>query len=303
MTDRRPGAEPPEEGGVGRGRRVEPAASVVYGAHPVAELVRHRAKAVLAIWVAQSADAARPGILAIERAAHAAGVPVERRGRPELDALVSSVLPDGAAANHQGVVALLSSVGRTRSLDELLDELLDASTADALPAAPALVVLDSIQDPQNFGAIARSAHVLGAAAMVIPKDRAVGVTSAGMKASAGALAHLEVCEVTNLVRALESLKQRGLWVVGAALDEEAVAPWQVDFTLPTALVIGSEGRGIRPLVRRHCDVLVEIPSRGALSALNASAAASVLLYELDRQRRIGLAPRNGLGPRVGKRQT
>jgi 23S rRNA (guanosine2251-2'-O)-methyltransferase len=153
-----------------------------------------------------------------------------------------------------------------------------------------------VQDPHNLGALVRSAHVLGAHGVIVPKDRAAQVTPAVVKTSAGATEHMAIAQVVNLTRALEELKQEGLWIAGACFDDgqgqgqskakasKIQPPWEVDLTGPIALVIGAEGKGIRPLVERTCDLRIEIPMVAGVSSLNASAAGAVLLYEARRQR-------------------
>ena len=146
-----------------------------------------------------------------------------------------------------------------------------------------LLVLDGVTDPQNLGALVRSAHALGAHGVVLPKDRAAGVTPAAFKAAAGALEHCPVARVTNLSRALERMKEQGIWTVALAAeaDQELSA---LDLTVPTALVLGSEGAGVRPLVRKTCDHLARIPMAGQVGSLNVAAAGAVALYEIARQR-------------------
>lgn len=160
--------------------------------------------------------------------------------------------------------------------------------AEAARSGP-ILVLDGIVDPHNLGAIVRSALCAGVAAVLIPKDRCAGPTPAVSKISAGALEHVRLVQVTNLVRSLESLKSRGRWVAG--LDRQApLAVFNADLSLPLALVIGGEERGLRPLVRKTCDLMVSIPQSGAIDSLNASAAAAVALYEIRRQRGIDRQP-------------
>ena len=156
-----------------------------------------------------------------------------------------------------------------------------------LPTDGLLLVLDSLQDPQNFGTLLRTAQVVGVAGVIIPEHRAVGITPAVSNASAGAIEHLAVARVTNLTRALQSLKQREVWTYGLAV--EASQPfWTVDWTTPAALVVGSEGSGLSRLVRETCDALVTIPmAEGALQSLNAAVAGSIVLYEAFRQRGAG----------------
>ena len=151
-----------------------------------------------------------------------------------------------------------------------------------------LVVLDSIQDPQNLGALIRSACFLGARAMVIPADRSAGVTASVMKVAAGGASYLPIIQVVNLARALEQLKEGGLWVMGMTLKESQVI-YEVDLTVPLALVVGNEHRGIRPLILEKCDLLVAIPPRGPMESLNAAAAGAVALAEVQRQRLTGFS--------------
>jgi 23S rRNA (guanosine2251-2'-O)-methyltransferase len=202
-----------------------------------------------------------------------ARISIEEREPQELDALTQA---EGPSARHQGVVAITGEFVYAE-LEDVLDEL------EAREVKPLLVVLDSVQDPQNLGAVVRSAHVLGAHAVVIAKDRAAPVTPAAVKASAGATEHLPIVRVTNLVRALETLKERQIWTVGA-VAENAPPPWKIDLAAATALVLGAEGRGLRPLVQRSCDLHVQIPMAGRVASLNVSAAAAALLYEAARQR-------------------
>jgi 23S rRNA (guanosine2251-2'-O)-methyltransferase len=221
-----------------------------------------------------------PALAKLRELCAARKVSVEERGRAELDALVGGGAGD-AAARHQGVVAV---AGELEYGD--LHDVLGAARArhEAGGAAPLLVVLDGIQDPHNLGAIVRSACVLGADAVVIAKDRAVQVTPTVVKASAGATEHLPIVRVTNLVRALEDMKVAGLWSYAAVADADADAPWGLDLTGPVALVMGTEGKGLRPLVAKTCDFRVRIPMPGQALSLNVSVATGTLLYEVLRQR-------------------
>jgi 23S rRNA (guanosine2251-2'-O)-methyltransferase len=151
---------------------------------------------------------------------------------------------------------------------------------------PLVAVLDGVTDPRNLGAVLRAADGAGASGVVVPKDRAVGVTPAAVKASAGASEHVRVARVTNLRRALERIKEAGLWAYAAeeAASVQAAAYTDLGLSGPVALVLGSEGRGVRRLVREGCDGAVSIPMRGAVSSLNVSVAAAVLLFEARRQR-------------------
>jgi len=182
---------------------------------------------------------------------------------------------------HQGVLAL----GDPFPVLTLVD-LIAAVQTDSHSFSPSTVIaLDSIQDPQNVGAIMRSALAAGVAGIVIAKDRAAPLGGAVAKASAGAIAHLRVCQVTNLVSALQQLKKAGLWVFGTTKDA-ALSLYNADFSGPVCLVMGSEEKGLRQLVRRQCDFLVSIPMQGELDSLNVSTATAVMLFEIVRQRRL-----------------
>jgi 23S rRNA (guanosine2251-2'-O)-methyltransferase len=148
-----------------------------------------------------------------------------------------------------------------------------------------IVVLDGIQDPHNLGSIIRTANACGVHGIIIPKDRAVGVTSTVVKASSGATEHTPVAKVTNIVTALKTLKEEGLWIAGATGGEGmGIYSDTFDATMDLAVVIGGEGKGIRPLVKKQCDFLVSIPMRGEVESLNASVSAAVVLYEIIRRR-------------------
>ena len=149
--------------------------------------------------------------------------------------------------------------------------------------APLIVICDELTDPHNLGAILRSAECAGAHGVIIPKRRSVGLTATVGKASAGAVEYMKVARVTNVSAAIEELKKQGVWVFGTAA-EGSVPMYQADLTGPAAIVIGNEGDGISRLVAKNCDMMVNIPMRGRISSLNASAAASILVYEAVRQR-------------------
>lgn len=202
----------------------------------------------------------------IVRLAKRNGVPVRFEDRVRLDQLAGT-------REHQGVVAMVAS-SATVSLEDLL----------ARPSLQGLLVLlDGVEDPQNLGAIIRTALAAGAAGIVIPERRAAGLGDAAARASAGAVAHLPVARVTNLPRAMETLKTAGYWLVG--LDERAERRYtDVDLTGSVALVLGGEGKGLHQLVRERCDFLVSIPSRGPVPSLNVSVAAGIALFEVLRQR-------------------
>ncbi len=232
--------------------------AVLSGIHPVTEALR-AGRPLDRVLVAQGAGG--PKVQVIVDLARQAEVPVRFEPRSALDRVA------GTPA-HQGVVAL----GAAKKYADL----------DAVPATGILVVLDGVEDPHNLGAIIRTAHAAGAAGVVIPERRAVGVTDVVAKAAAGALEHLPVIRVTNINRTLEELKERGYWIYG--LDERGDQDYdRVEFSVPTALVMGAEGKGLHEQVRKHCDVLVRIPMAGKISSLNVSVAAGVVLFEWKRR--------------------
>lgn len=201
---------------------------------------------------------ARRGRRRVHRVWEAPGTPAD-----ELERLCGS--PD-----HQGIVAEV-------------DPYPYADPAELLRGDALLLALDQVQDPRNLGAVCRSAEFAGAAGVVVPERRAAAVTAAACKASAGAVEHLPVARVRNLADWLTEAKRAGFWIWGADAAAEAT-PWSTDLTGPTVLVMGGEGKGLRPRVAAACDGLVALPRRGRLDSLNVSAAATALLYEALRQR-------------------
>jgi 23S rRNA (guanosine2251-2'-O)-methyltransferase len=186
---------------------------------------------------------------------------------------------DRIVPNHQGVTVEASPYTYAE-LDDILSDV-----ADQL-VPPLLLLLDLLQDPQNLGSLLRTAEAVGVHGVVIPQRRAVGVTPAVVSASAGAVEHLQVARVANLARTLDELKRRDFWVTGLDLGATTQVYDQVDLSGPLALVVGSEGSGLRRLVREKCDFLMQLPMRGRVASLNAAVAGSVALYEIDRQRRV-----------------
>jgi 23S rRNA (guanosine2251-2'-O)-methyltransferase len=234
---------------------------LIYGINPVLEALR--AKRVTSLRVSQRAD---QRIGQTIRLAEAQGLPVRRVTVSDLDRETS-----GAA--HQGVVAEVR-LRDTWSVEDLV-----AASEDV----PLIVVLDGIEDPHNVGAILRTLDAAGADGLVRQSRHAAALGGAAAKASAGAVAHAKIAEVVNIARALERLKEAGVWTVGLASDADARYD-QIDFTLPSALVVGAEGAGLRRLVRERCDWLVSIPMLGHVQSLNVSVAAGIVLFEAVRQR-------------------
>jgi 23S rRNA (guanosine2251-2'-O)-methyltransferase len=250
----------------GRGRA--PTTRTVVGLHPVRELLRS-GSTVHEVRVADSRD--RSVVLdEILSLADAAGVEVSTVGRDELER-------DAEGLVHQGVVARAPVFGYA-DLDAVL------ARAEAADEAPLLVALDQVTDPHNLGSIARTAEAVGAHGLVVAERRAAGVTPVAEKAAAGALAHLPVIRVTNLVRTLEELKSRHVWVVGLDADTDTGVHDAALLDEAVVLVVGSEGRGLARLTRESCDLLVRLPMRGHVGSLNASVAAAVALYEVRRRR-------------------
>ena len=201
--------------------------------------------------------------------ARAAGIVVADADRRKLDFM-------SVTKAHQGVIALVG-VNEYCSVEDILE------LAKEKDEAPFVIVCDEVSDPRNLGAIIRSAECAGAHGVIIPKRRSAGLTAIVGKASAGAAEHMKIARVPNIPAVLKELKDKGLWVYGAAAGGEN-GLWTTDFTGPMALVIGSEGDGIGRLVRENCDFIVSIPMVGRINSLNASAAASVIMYEVLRQR-------------------
>ncbi len=258
---------------------------LVYGVNPVLEALKagrvsrvsvgpkglaafHRGRAA---GLEDVIPALNPRLAEIVRAALAQRVAVDVVEAADLDRRTR-----GAA--HQGVCAMVEP-GRREAWTPA-----DLVTAGEGPAL--VVVLDGVEDPQNVGAILRSADAAGASGLVRQTRRAAPLDGAAAKASAGAVAHVRIAEVVNVSRALEELKRAGVWIVGLA-GEASQEYDRVDLTLPTALVVGAEGSGLRRLVREHCDWLVRIPMRGHVESLNVSVATAVVLFEAVRQRRVG----------------
>jgi len=248
-----------------------PGERVVYGAGPVRELIARNPQRVRAIWVdPRRADksAGDPVAQAII-AARQANIVVDDRERDHLDRAAEG-------GRHQGVVAWLGPFAYA-DLDKLI-----------LPDEPAmLIALDSVEDPRNLGAVLRSAYLLGAHGAIIPEHRAAQVTPLVAKASAGASELLPIALVPNLVRALEELRELGVWRVAVHAAPDAQRIDQIDGTMPHVLVLGSEGSGVRPLVAKHCDFHAVIPmQRAGVGSFNVSVAAALALYELRRQRQL-----------------
>jgi len=236
---------------------------IIYGINPVLEALR--AGRVRELRVGERADDRLKQLLAL---AGERGVRVRRVEADSLDR-------DSRRGVHQGVIAEIEEAA-----DYSIEEIISGASE-----APLVVVLDGIEDPHNLGAILRTADAAGVDGVVVQSRRAASRGGVAAKASAGALAHVKIAEVVNIARAVEKLKEAGVWTVGLAA-ETADAYDAIDLTLPTALVLGAEGTGLRRLVRERCDRLASIPMRGHIGSLNVSVAAGVVLFEAVRQRRM-----------------
>ncbi len=239
---------------------------IIYGVNPVLEALRGKRRAFELFVAGGSSDRRYAKLLEL---AKERGVPVRQREKGDISRLCGTEHHQGAALRVEAFAyaGLEDILGRWRASGE----------------TGLLVVCDGVQDPRNLGALIRSAACAGAHGVVIPKDRAVGVTATVEKASAGAVETIPVAQVANIAQTLEELKKEGFWIYGAAGDAAASVYGQ-DFRGNTVVVIGGEGEGIRPLVRKRCDHLVSIPIRGGVSSLNAAVAAGVFLFEIVRQR-------------------
>ena len=235
-------------------------AQLVWGLHAVRESLARAPERVLELWILGGRTDER--MAAVVTLAREQGIACQAVRRETLDGMAGG-------GSHQGVVARLAPAV---PLDE--DDL--ETLLDRLEEPPLLLVLDGVQDPHNVGACLRTADAAGVHAVIIPRDRAAGLTPAARKAAAGAAETVPLIRVVNLARCLRSLKDRGIWLIGA----EAGAPpaFEADLAGPLALVLGGEGSGLRRLTRETCDLLVSLPMKGSVASLNVSVAAGVLLY-------------------------
>lgn len=240
--------------------------TIVFGLHAVRTLLQQRPRSASLLLLQKGREDARASD--VLRLAQAAGIRTEWREARELDRLAGS-------DRHQGTCLQVRPAG---ALGEgALDELLDRA------GTPLLLVLDGVQDPHNLGACLRTADAAGVTAVIVPRDRAAGMSPAVRKVASGAAETVPLIQVVNLARTLRWLKERGIWIVGT--DDQAPQPlFSTPLDGPLALVLGAEGMGMRRLTRENCDALVSIPMRGIVESLNVSVATGVLLYEVVRQR-------------------
>ena len=261
----------------GRDRRspapgAQPAVHLAYGLHPVRVLLQRSPQRVRQLWLSTARESAAR-LQEVRALAVEAGIAVRDADDQGLDRLAGG-------ERHQGVVVEL--VPRAGDPETQLEEALETLAG----SPPLLLVLDGVTDPHNLGACLRSADAAGVAAVIVPRDRAAGLTPVVRKVAAGAAETVPLVQVVNLARTLRELKERGVWLVGTA-DDAPRTLYEVDFRGPTAIVLGSEGEGMRRLTREACDQLVSIPMGGAVESLNVSVATGVTLFEVVRQRRAG----------------
>lgn len=241
--------------------------SIVFGLHAVRALLKQRPERAVRLLVQKQRDDSR--IAEVVTLARGANIAMEVRDAKELDRLAG-------AQRHQGVClyARAASVLGEGALDDLLD---------GLAGPPFLLVLDGVQDPHNLGACLRTADAAGATAVIVPRDRAAGLSPIVRKVASGAAEIVPLIQIVNLARTLKMLKERNIWVVGTE-DQAEKSLYETDLKGPLALVLGAEGPGLRRLTKDNCDALVTIPMRGTVESLNVSVAAGVVLYEALRQR-------------------
>lgn len=238
---------------------------IIEGRNPVLEALKG-SRTVAKLLAAKGLQGSARKIINL---AENSGIKIEYIDRTELDRIADT-------SAHQGIMALTSRFRYTEGIKQLIDK------AKENQEHPFIIVLDKIKDPHNLGAIIRTGHCCGAHGIVIPKKNAVSVTPTVVKASAGAVEHIPVVQVTNIARTLEEMKDMGLWIAGADMNGQIM--YNVQLIGPLGLVIGNEGKGVSRLVKEKCDFTVRIPMKGSISSLNASVAAGVLMYEILRQR-------------------
>ncbi len=241
---------------------------IIYGIHPVVEALRANRRAFQSVHLAAGRRGRSSGW--VSRIAKLA----EPRHIPLVNMTADQIAAMSGTDEHQGIAAKVSAYPLTG---------IETVIPDPCPQDLFLVMLDHVVDPHNFGAILRTAHCAGVSGVFVSKDRSAPPSATVSKISAGALEHMDIVRVTNMVRTMETLKSKGVWVAG--LDRGARdSVFSLDFPAPIALVIGGEQKGIRPLVKKHCDMLCAIPQAGSIDSLNASVAGAIVMYEVYRQR-------------------
>lgn len=243
--------------------------SIIYGIHPVREALQASALRFEKILIGTRAPS--PSLQSILDLARNKRVPITFVEQGTLSRMTGGGV-------HQNIIGIVENTFYSD-----LEELLPRPKREGTKAL--FLILDGIQDPQNFGSLIRTALGCGAHGMIIPKERAVGITPVVVKASAGAVAHIPIARVVNIARTIDRLKKEGIWIYGAS-GEAKDRIFNLDLNIDLAIVIGAEGKGIRPLVKKKCDHLFSIPMKGPVSSFNASVSGGIILYEVMRQRSI-----------------
>jgi len=239
---------------------------IIYGINPILEALRSERQGLNKIFLAEGKKGGP--IRLLRQLAREKGIPVQVSPKEALDRLAGS-------GHHQGILGFTAASSYS-TWEDLLDRVRSAQ------GKAIVLVLDSIEDPQNLGSLIRTAEACGVKGVILPKDRAAGITPAVVKASAGAVAHLPIVRVTNLASTLEELKKEGFWIVGADSRAEK-SLYELKFDMNVGVIIGGEGKGVRPLLLKKCDYTVSIPMKGKVSSLNAGIAGAVILFEVLRQ--------------------
>lgn len=261
----------------GNERKIRMSDDLLWGIHPVFEALEQETDRVSEVILVKDRKGGKREEI-IEKA-RAAGIKVN------FVAALRLLGENASQVRHQGVVAKMSQTS-LMPFDDLLEKF---ESLVQLGKNPRIIVLDTLQDPHNVGAIIRSAHASGFDGVLLTRERSAPVGGTAAKSAAGAMSHIDICQVTNLAQALQSLKKAGAWIFGAIKDAEAQSLYASDLVLPACVIVGSEGSGIRPLVRKQCDVLLSIPMEGQLDSLNSSVAAGVIMFEMLRQRQLIMA--------------
>lgn len=252
-------------------KRIKVSEDLIWGIHPVFEALTEEPERVSEIIILKEKKGGK-----VEEI-----IELARKSKVKLNFVNGFKLtgPDASQARHQGVLARTIQT----TLMDFEDMVRDFQTKVEVGENPRLIVCDSLQDPHNLGAIIRSALASGMDGVLLTRERSAPLGGTAAKSAAGAMSHINISQVTNLANALKKLKKAGAWVYGAIKDADAVSIYSTDFTGPACIVIGSEGQGIRPLIKKECDVNISIPMRGSLDSLNASVAAGVIMFEMMRQ--------------------
>ena len=242
----------------------------IFGKNSVEALIQKSDRSINKIFILSSTkkDGKINNIIKLAKQNH---IPVSELSRDKFKKLLD------ADVNHQGVIASVSPINYA-NLDDVINK------AKASKTKPLIVLLDGIEDPQNLGAIVRSSEVLGANAIILTERRSAVITGIVSKVSAGAVEFIPIVKVTNLVKTMDKLKKEGYWIIGAEYEKESKNLFDIDYNMPCAIVMGSEGKGLSRLVKESCDIMIKIPQAGQTNSLNVANALSIILYEVVRQR-------------------